>query len=126
METTLHISKNVIQIVPILMLLKCFLYLKTTFFLILLPQHTCRYPECYQVDEKEDGCLKNISITIHQSIMVSYEVHSISFQNFLVWTLLLTVHTKNSSPLQRILLRHQCTCCTVPTTSGKPPGSLLV
>ena len=55
-----------------------------------------------------------------------YEVHSISFQTFLVWTLLLTVHTKNSSPLQSILLRHQCTCCTVPTTSGKPPGSLLV
>ena len=56
----------------------------------------------------------------------TYEVHSISFQTFLVWTLLLTVHTKNSSPLQSILLRHQCTCCTVPTTSGKPPGSLLV
>ena len=56
----------------------------------------------------------------------TYEVHSISFQTFLVWTLLLTVHTKNFSPLQSILLRHQCTCCTVPTTSGKPPGNLLV
>ena len=56
----------------------------------------------------------------------NYEVHSISFQTFLVWTLLLTVHTKNSGPLQSILLRHQYTCCTVPTTSGKPPGSLLV
>ena len=59
-------------------------------------------------------------------VLSIYEVHSISFQTFLVWTLLLTVHTKNSSPLQSILLRHQCTCCTVPTTSGKPPGSLLV
>ena len=59
-------------------------------------------------------------------VTLSYEVHSISFQTFLVWKLLLTVHTKNSSPLQSILLRHQCTCCTVPTTSGKPPGSLLV
>ena len=58
--------------------------------------------------------------------LTTYEVHSISFQTFLVWTLLLTVHTKNSSPLQSILLRHQCTCCTVPTTSGKPPGSLFV
>ena len=55
-----------------------------------------------------------------------YEVHSISFQIFFVWALLLTVDTKNSSALQSILLRHQCTCCTVPTTSGKSPGSFLV
>ena len=68
-----------------------------------------------------------ISRSTEQKIQQSsYEVHSISFQTFLVWTLLLTVHTKNSSPLQSILLRHQCTCCTIPTTSGKPPGSLLV
>ena len=36
------------------------------------------------------------------------------------------VHTWNSSPLQSNLLRLQCTCFTVPTTSGRPHGSLLV
>ena len=46
-------------------------------------------------------------ISLHCIILpgeLMYEVHSISFQTFLVWTLLLTVHTKNSSPLQSILL----------------------
>ena len=32
----------------------------------------------------------------------------------------------NSSPLRNNLLRLQCTCCTVPTTSGTPQGSPLV
>ena len=36
------------------------------------------------------------------------------------------VHTWNSSPLQSYLLRLQSTCCTVPTTSARPHGSLLV
>ena len=35
-------------------------------------------------------------------------------------------HTWNSSPLRSNLLRLQCTCCTVPTTSGRPHGSPLV
>ena len=71
--------------------------------------------------------LKNVlSKTNSNNKFYLYEVHSISFQTFLVWTLLLIVHIKNSSLLQSILLRHQCTCCTVPTTSGKPLGSLLV
>ena len=39
---------------------------------------------------------------------------------------LLRVPTWNSSPLRRNLLRLQCTCCTVPTTSGRPHGSPLV
>ena len=30
------------------------------------------------------------------------------------------------SPLRSNLLRLQCTCCTVPTTSGRPHGSPLV
>ena len=36
------------------------------------------------------------------------------------------VHTWNSSPLRSNLLRLQCTCSTVPTTSGRPHGSRLV
>ena len=52
--------------------------------------------------------------------------HWISFQTFFVCALLLRVHTRNSSPLRSNLLRLQCTCCTVPTTSGRPHGSPLV
>ncbi len=51
---------------------------------------------------------------------------SLSFQNFFVWALLLIVHTWNSSPIRSNLLRLQCTCCTVPTTSGRSHGSPLV
>ena len=50
-----------------------------------------------------------------------YEVHTRSFQTFFVWALLLIEHTWNSSPIQL-----QCTCYTVPTTSGGPHGSPLV
>ena len=53
-------------------------------------------------------------------------MHTISFQTFFVWALLLIVHTWNSSPLQSNLLRLQCTCCNVPTTSRRPHGSPLV
>ena len=53
-------------------------------------------------------------------------MHTISFQTFFVWALLLIVHTWNSSPLRSNLLRLQYTCCTVPTTSGRPHGSPLV
>ena len=55
-----------------------------------------------------------------------YEVHTISFQTFFIWALLLIVHTWNSSPLRSNLLRLQCTCCTIPTTSGRPHRSPLV
>ena len=48
------------------------------------------------------------------------------FQDFFVCALLLIVHTWNSSPLPSNLLRLQCTCCTVPTISGRPGGSPLV
>ena len=54
------------------------------------------------------------------------EDHWISFQTFFVSALLLIVHTWNSSPLRSNLLRLQCTCCTVPTTSGRLLGSNLV
>ena len=43
-----------------------------------------------------------------------------------MWVLLLRVHTWNYSPLRSNLLRLQCTCFTVPTTSGRPHGSPLV
>ena len=36
------------------------------------------------------------------------------------------VHSWNSSPLRSDPLRLQCTCCTVPTTSGTPHGSPLM
>ena len=55
-----------------------------------------------------------------------YEVHTVSFQNFFVWEHFLIVHTWKSSPLRSNLLRLQCTCCTVSTTSGRPHESLLV
>ena len=55
-----------------------------------------------------------------------YENHLISLQTFFVRILLLIVHSRNSSRLRGNLLRWQCTCCTVPTTSGKPHGRLLV
>ena len=45
---------------------------------------------------------------------------------FFVWALLLIVRTWNSSPLRSNLLRLQCTCCTVPTSSGRPHGNPLV
>ena len=57
---------------------------------------------------------------------VTYEVHTISFATYFVWALLLIVHTWNSSPLRSNLLRLQCTCCTVPTTSGVMTSLLLV
>ena len=50
----------------------------------------------------------------------------ISFQTFFVWALLLIVHTWNSNPLRSNFLRLQCTCSTVPTTSGRPHGTPLV
>ena len=48
------------------------------------------------------------------------------FLDILVWTLLLIVYTWNSSSLRSNLLQLQCTCCTVPTTSGRPHGSPLM
>ena len=50
----------------------------------------------------------------------------ICFQTFFVWALLLIVYIWNSSPLRSNLLQLQCTCSTVPTTSGRPYGSPLV
>ena len=48
------------------------------------------------------------------------------FLDFFRMGILLIVHTWNSSPLRCNLLRLQCTCSTVPTTSGRPHGSPLV
>ena len=60
------------------------------------------------------------------SLSCIYEGHTISFQTFFVWALLLIVHTWNSGRLRRNLLRLQCTWCTVTRTSGRPHGSHLV
>ena len=57
---------------------------------------------------------------------VIYEVHAISFQTFFVWALFLIVHSWNPSPLRSNLLQLQCSCSTVPTTSGRPHRSPLV
>ena len=62
----------------------------------------------------------------HKVLWRIYKGHTMSFQTFFVWALLLIVHTWNSSPLQSNLLWLQCTCCSVPTTSGRPHGSPLV
>ena len=48
------------------------------------------------------------------------------FSGFFIWALLLIVHIWNSCPLRYNLLQLQCTCCTVPTTSGRTHGSPLV
>ena len=55
-----------------------------------------------------------------------YEGSLDKFPDFFRKGTLLIVHTWNSSPLQSNLLRLQCTCCTVPTTSGRPHGNPLV
>ena len=69
------------------------------------------------------GFMKNFKF---EFVVIIYEAHQISFQTFFVWALLLILHTWNSSPLRSNLLQLQCTCCTVPTTSGRPNGSPLV
>ena len=65
-------------------------------------------------------------ISFSWDILDRYEVHTISFQTFFIWALLLMVHTWHSSPLWSNLLWLQCICCTVPTTSRRPHGSPLV
>ena len=72
---------------------------------------------------------KKISLFTHthtHTHIYIYAVHTIRFQTFFVWALVLIVHIWNSSPLWSNLLRLQCTCCTVPTTSGRPHGIPLV
>ena len=65
-------------------------------------------------------------VCLHTKDFQMYEVHKISFQTFFVWALLLIVRTWNSSLLRSNLVRLQCSCCIVPTTSRRPHGSPLV
>ena len=58
--------------------------------------------------------------------LYSQTISPFYMRTFFVWALLLIVHTWNSSPLRSNLLRLQCTCSTVPTTSARPHGSPLV
>ena len=84
--------------------------------------HTKKYPiESYTSIKKIDA---KKSCHIYYLLLFNYEVHT--FPDFFVWALLLIVHTWNLSPLWSNLLRLQCTCCPIPTTSGRPHGSLLV
>ena len=65
-------------------------------------------------------------MTIKQLLLIIIRGSLNTFPDIFVWALLLIVHTWNSSPLRSNLLRLQCICCTVPTTSGRPRGRPLV
>ena len=67
-------------------------------------------------------CLVSYSRLVKEVLRGAYD----KFPDFFVWALLLIVDTWNSTPLRSNLLRLQCTCCTVSTTSGRPHGSPLV
>ena len=62
-------------------------------------------------------------ICIHTYMLIYIYIY---IHDFFVWALLLKIHTLNCSLLRSNLLRLQCTCFTVQTTSGKPHASLLV
>ena len=82
-----------------------------------------------QLTLKDSVISNSVYIYTHTYIYIYiyiYEVHTISFQTFFVWALLLVVHSWNSSPFQSNLLRMQCACCTVSTISGRSHGSPLV
>ena len=68
--------------------------------------------------------VKRFGVYIYIYIYI-YKQGSLSFQTFFVWVLLLIIQSWNSSPLRSNLLQLQCTCCTVPTTSGRPHWSNL-
>ena len=68
----------------------------------------------------------SLSLSLSPPLSLCIYTRCIRFQTFFLWPLLLIVHTWNSSPLQSNLLRLQCTCSTVPTTSGRPHRSPLV
>ena len=68
----------------------------------------------------------NAPLELNLTLIILYELHTISFQNFFVWALLLIVHTWNSCPLRSNLHQLQCTSCIVPTTSGRPHRNPLV
>ena len=78
-----------------------------------------------QTTDSRNMCMYvNIHVTIWTIIPI-YEVHTISFQTFFVWALLLIVHAWNSSPFRSNLLRLKCACCTIPT-SRRPHWSPLL
>ena len=80
-----------------------------------------------EIPSEDVSTLQIRSVAFPPGQCTSQQLHPchISFQTFLVWALLLIVHSWNSSPLRSTLLRLQCTCFTVPTTSGRPHGSPL-
>ena len=64
--------------------------------------------------------------SVFRALSTLHEVHTISFQTFFVWALLLIVHAWNNSPLRSNFLWLQYTRCTVPATSRRSHGSPLV
>ena len=119
----------------------CFQQSRLNYFLsILITYRHLRYlPSIkkYELCERHSLCWQNIMFPHHYppkkttNLFCQFGANghrrcmTISFQTFFVWTLLLIVHTWNSSPLRSNLLRLQCTC-TVPTTSARPHGNPLV
>ena len=100
-----------------------------------IPQSSCvtgaSPSDCLMSYQGHYCFLNSLSIHFHWRLYVyiyiyTYKVHMISFQTFSVWAFLLIVHKWNSSLLWSNLLRLQCTCCTVTTTSRRPHGSPLV
>ena len=67
-----------------------------------------------------------MNLALNNLLRLIYEVHTICFQTYFVWALLLILPTWNSSPLRSNLLRLKCTCSTVTETSGRPHRSPLV
>ena len=82
-------------------------------------------PDHYNKSDYYNKSAYYLLIIIDLTIII-YEVRTISFKTFFIWALLLIVHNWNSSSLQSNCLRLQCTCSTIPTTSGRPHWSPLV
>ena len=98
-------------------------------FIILVCQPVNEKKTTWKIDLVSDpACVEELDIYIYIYICIHIYIKGSlnKFSDFFVWALLFIVHTWNSSPLRSNLLQPQCTCCTVPTTSGRPHGSPLV
>ena len=99
---------------------------------------SCLHPGYIIVLRSPSSCGRHKSHSIQpiQSqgyILISLDRMHLLFTlvHFLFWQLgrghyVTIVHTWNSSPIRSSLLRLQCICCTLPTTSGTPHGSHLL
>ena len=105
-------------------------FFRSEFTCLCLKIEYCSWKErrlCWERDlDSWDFCVYYCLHCVLLCLNLLYEVHTIILQTFFVWALLLIVHTWNSIPLRSNLLQLQCTCCTTPTTSGRPHRSPLV